>query len=487
MQSIPHRKQPASKKLVTDGTATYTCAMRGKPESNDPVSQHEILGMQRKSHILMAFLQALLITIVLLLITFTLYQGWRERLVEKGRQAGRTELLGIRKNLFLLMGNQEMFTALFGQRLEESLAAGFDVSLAEVSSYLDYLEQIHPSFAFAAIARENVVVDTYPKQGLHEVGFDLRTLAQYEDHIGYTLQVQQVTLDGPLDAGGDTSYLVSRYALHDNNGVWGLLTLHFNFRQILLEAGVEDVREGYTLFFTFVHGSDEQHFDWGEAATTKEEAVVMDLSYSLLQWRMQIAPQGSWIEFSIPLLLYGVISSLVCISLGVMIYLNQIKFQMIKTRSRTDSLTGLLNRREFEKLLHQTCKEEQAFAVALIDIDNFKEINDTYGHLNGDKALLSLVESLKKHIRMSDGIARFGGDEFIILFHDCTNAEFCRRLFQAIRHTRVELEGIQVEVVISMGVALSEEGKQVDALIETADRRLYRAKLEGKGRICTTG
>ena len=239
----------------------------------------------------MAFLQALLITIVLLLITFTLYQGWRERLVEKGRQAGRTELLGIRKNLFLLMGNQEMFTALFGQRLEESLAAGFDVSLAEVSSYLDYLEQIHPSFAFATIARENVVVDTYPKQGLHEVGFDLRALAQYEDHIGYTLQVQQVTLDGPLDAGDDTSYLVSRYALHDNNGVWGLLTLHFNFRQILLEAGVEDVREGYTLFFTFVHGSDEQHFDWGEAATTKEEAVVMDLSYSLLQWRMQIAPQ----------------------------------------------------------------------------------------------------------------------------------------------------------------------------------------------------
>ncbi|MDD2396069.1 MAG: diguanylate cyclase, partial [Sphaerochaeta sp.] len=70
---------------------------------------------------------------------------------------------------------------------------------------------------------------------------------------------------------------------------------------------------------------------------------------------------------------------------------------------------------------------------------------------------------------------------------DCTNAEFCRRLFQAIRHTRVELEGIQVEVVISMGVALSEEGRQMDALIETADRRLYRAKLEGKGRICTTG
>jgi hypothetical protein len=172
--------------------------------------------------------------------------------------------------------------------------------------------------------------------------------------------------------------------LHDTNGVWGLLTLHFNFRQILLEAGVEDVREGYTLFSTFVHGSDEQHFDWGEAATTKEEAVVMDLSYSLLQWRMQIAPQGSWIDF--PSRFYCMESSEVWyLWVSGFCYLNQIKFQTIKTRSRTDSLTGLLNRREFEKLLHQTCKEEQAFAVALIDIDNFKEINDTYGHLNGDK------------------------------------------------------------------------------------------------------
>ncbi|NLA99023.1 MAG: hypothetical protein GX836_12660, partial [Spirochaetales bacterium] len=130
--------------------------MRGKPESNDQASLYEVHGIRRNSQILRAFLQALLITAVLLLITYTLYKGWRERLVEKGRQAGRTELLGIRKNLFSLMGNQEMFTALFGQRLEESLAAGFDVSLAEVSSYLDYLEQIHPSFAFATIARENV-------------------------------------------------------------------------------------------------------------------------------------------------------------------------------------------------------------------------------------------------------------------------------------------------------------------------------------------
>ena len=458
-----------------------------KPDMHDKALRYEAHDRQEKSQILLALLQALLITACLLLITYTLFDGWRERLVERGRQAGRTELLGIRKNLFLLMGNQEMFTALFGQRLEESLAAGLDVNLSELASYLTYLEHTHPSFAFATITRESVLTDSYFRQGLHAFDFDVETLVHYEEHIGYTLQMQDVTLDGPLQGENGTSYLVSRYALHDPDGLWGLLTLHFDFKQVLNEAGVEEVGEDYRVFFTFVHGSDKESFDWGDATTSNEEAVVMDLSYSLLKWRMQIVPTDSWIEFSLPLFLYGIVSTLVCIAIGVFIYLYQIKFQIFKTRSRTDSMTGLLNRREFEMLLHQTCISGEPFAVALIDIDNFKEINDVHGHLNGDKALLSLVGNLKQHIRMSDALARFGGDEFILLFHGCTRVDFCKRLFQDIAHTRVDLDGEQVEVVISMGVVLSDEHSQAQALVKIADRRLYQAKQDGKGRICTSG
>ncbi len=464
--------------------ATYTTAMRPRKKSPERASAIEAFSAKRVSRSFGAFLQALMITIVLLLITYSLFSLWRDNLVERGRQEGRAELLSIRKNIFLLMGNQEMFTALFGQRIEERLAEGANISLSELGSYLEFLEKNHPSFAFATLSRDMIVVDTYPLQAPHALGFDLTTLSHYEDHIEYTIHLKQVTLDGPLSGEGSESYLVSRYALYDGQGFRGLLSLHFDFEQVLLEAGVEDISEGYQVFFTFHHGSEEQAFQWG-SGQRDQEPVGMDLSYSLMQWRMEIVPDGSWIEFPAPLILYGLISSLICLGIGVLVYLNQIKFQDIKTRSRTDSLTGLLNRREFEQVLHHTCMGDRHFAVALIDIDNFKEINDTYGHLNGDKALLCLVEMLKPHIRMSDLIARFGGDEFILLFHDCANTDFCKRLFQAVRNTRVKLEGFEFDVVISMGVAFSgEDGLYGQSLIETADHRLYQAKQQGKGRLC---
>lgn len=94
-------------------------------------------------------------------------------------------------------------------------------------------------------------------------------------------------------------------------------------------------------------------------------------------------------------------------------------------------LRHLYNRRELLDLLCQTCLIGQSSAIALIGINNFKKINDTFGHLNGDKTLLCLVETLKHLISMSDSIVRFGGDEFILLFRDCSNNGFCKHFSQA--------------------------------------------------------
>lgn len=455
---------------------------------NEGASSYEAHQNQDSNVKLGALLQAILVTVLLLLITYTLYQGWNERLVERGKQAGQSELLGIRKNLFLLMGNQEMFTALYGQRIEESLVIGEVPKLADLATYLDFLKKIHPSFSFATIDRDMVVTDQYPSQGTYGVGYNLQQLPCYTSHIQHALSAGGADLDGPIGEEGESQYLVSRYALSDQFNHWGFLTLYFDFEQFLIEAGVDDISDEYRLFVSFLHEGSSQTFEWGAIQLPSEDEVSMDMSYSLLQWDMSLAPIDSWIGFSLPLMLYGIIGSLVSFAIGFFIYTSQIKYELVKVSSRTDSLTGLLNRREFLKLLSQSSAGEQSYAVALIDIDNFKEINDTYGHLNGDKALLSLVETLKHQIRMSDVIARFGGDEFILLFRDCTNIEFCKRLFHAIRHTNVELDGKQVEVVISMGIAFSaDDGQTADALIATADRRLYQAKLGGKGRLCSIG
>ncbi len=191
----------------------------------------------------------------------------------------------------------------------------------------------------------------------------------------------------------------------------------------------------------------------------------------------------SWYSGEIILTLYAILGTLVSIGAGVLSYLRQINLQTFMHRSYTDSLTGLLNKREFLIQLHDELKGGgRPFALALLDIDNFKLLNDTHGHLNGDKALLSLVSKLKEHLRMDDLIGRFGGDEFIIILRGgCSQCETCLRIYEYISHVSVPpLNGGSLEFALSMGVSFSpKDGTTSEVLLEAADKRLYQAKSEG--------
>lgn len=164
--------------------------------------------------------------------------------------------------------------------------------------------------------------------------------------------------------------------------------------------------------------------------------------------------------------------------------------------ARTDALTGVPNRRALdERLADEFARSRQygqPFAVALVDIDHFKQINDTLGHNVGDKALHHVAQILKTHCRTGDMVARYGGEEFALLFleTDLPNAiALCERLREYIATedwTRVDpgLSG----VTISVGVGVFEkatEGKSSSPreLLAVADQNLYQAKHEGRNRV----
>jgi diguanylate cyclase (GGDEF)-like protein len=122
----------------------------------------------------------------------------------------------------------------------------------------------------------------------------------------------------------------------------------------------------------------------------------------------------------------------------------------------------------------------------LMDIDNFKRINDTYGHLAGDYVLVMLSSIIKAHFRKTDIICRYGGDEFIIIMKDCNQA-IGYRIFEALRH-RVEhhdfiFEGQQIAVTISAGMLDDVAEQTVEQVFNRADALLYRAKAFGKNHV----
>jgi len=163
------------------------------------------------------------------------------------------------------------------------------------------------------------------------------------------------------------------------------------------------------------------------------------------------------------------------------------RIQELATR---DELTGLANRRHMQTLMEQELRRcvrsGHTFCLAVIDIDHFKAINDQHGHGAGDEVLRVLAHEMSGVIRLSDVLARWGGEEFVLMLSD-SRATLARggveRLREHVMHLSCDVEGLQLAVTVSAGLAEHHAGESVDQTLERADRALYEAKAQGRNRV----
>ncbi len=164
--------------------------------------------------------------------------------------------------------------------------------------------------------------------------------------------------------------------------------------------------------------------------------------------------------------------------------------------ARTDPLTGALNRRHFAELaereLERARRGGDTVAVLLLDLDDFKHINDSHGHAAGDAVLKAAAAAVARRLRMVDVLARWGGEEFVVLLPSTPRAEAVRvaeRLREAVTAVSTPIEaGRSVRTSASIGVAVAERGAgSLQALIAAADQAMYAAKQGGRNRVATAG
>lgn len=157
-----------------------------------------------------------------------------------------------------------------------------------------------------------------------------------------------------------------------------------------------------------------------------------------------------------------------------------------------DALTGAYNRGAIIELLEgqmaRAKRHDQPFGIVMLDVDHFKQINDTYGHLAGDTVLKTITARMKKCLREYDYLGRYGGEEFLVVLGDAdeeTAMKTTERLRLAVGDETVAIEGKQIAITISAGVAVSEKsaGLNTDQIVSAADQELYRAKSNGRNRI----
>jgi len=161
----------------------------------------------------------------------------------------------------------------------------------------------------------------------------------------------------------------------------------------------------------------------------------------------------------------------------------------IEKLSKTDVLTGLANRRHFmdyfEKMMSQAQRHSTPLSLVIIDLDKFKEVNDTYGHSAGDDVLSALGDLLDREVRKEDLVARIGGEEFAILLTQANIEEahsYAERIRKEVQDMNVK--SVPKRISASLGISTLKENDDMESMMKRADKALYEAKENGRNKVC---
>lgn len=170
---------------------------------------------------------------------------------------------------------------------------------------------------------------------------------------------------------------------------------------------------------------------------------------------------------------------------------DQLELVELRHRSNTDVLTGLRNRAYVERLLAGLLSGNEetpcSLGILFIDVDKFKEVNDTFGHDIGDKVLKMVSNTIQSNLRNTDVVGRWGGDEFIAVIQDVQSIQFLQMIAAKIRMltevSRLDMENQSCQVTISVGGTLAQKGDTRESLVKRADELMYEMKRSGRNQV----
>jgi diguanylate cyclase (GGDEF)-like protein len=232
-------------------------------------------------------------------------------------------------------------------------------------------------------------------------------------------------------------------------------------------------------------------------------AIAAQASQPLAEWRVVFWDSENLI-LDLTGVCVGVVITAVCALSPVLLVVvlppvillqRSLLHQQLRVAARTDGKTGLLNaaawQRDADTEISRAVKTRDWLALLMIDIDHFKQVNDTYGHLVGDQILAGLAEALRYRARARDVIGRFGGEEFVVLLPGADATQACQaaeRLREEISSAAIACDTGTVQITVSVGVAvLGLHGDDIPGLLAAADLALYQAKGAGRNQVCLFG
>ncbi|MBP6128971.1 MAG: diguanylate cyclase [Blautia sp.] len=342
------------------------------------------------------------------------------------------------------------------------------------------------------LAPDGNVTDIYPSEGTEASKIDLLQDKDCSKISCYARDNHVIITQGPFDLkrGGCGIAVRNPVYLKDENNqeyFWGFTIVILRVPDIFSDAisALSDFGYEYRLSKTDAPWSDTY-----KVVYQSDDQLTHTVSYGFTigeeNWKLEVAPESGWRDLRLLVIVGGMFTTVVLLFSGLTrVWLvskeNKNKFQIL---AHTDSLTDIYNRYGFDELAERmiTKNPKTHFVAALLDIDDFKFINDIYGHVYGDRALKSLTDSMKAFFPKNTLLGRNGGDEFCILLPDHTYKEAGELLLQFTKLPKTfSCKGKEYPFFISLGYAeYPTFASSRSQLMRCADAALYEIKLHGK-------
>lgn len=391
----------------------------------------------------------------------------------------------------------------YGQRIENDIENGIEITdtlkqllingNGQIINFSKVAENLmSSSIQSVQLAPNGVVTDIYPEEGNETGKIDLLN-DSYRGEISNYAKDHNITItQGPIELKQGGSGLVVRNPIYleDKNGqeyFWGFTIVILRVPEIFEDStnALSKFKYNYRLSRE-ASVLDKKYVEVDANCDKMIRPVTYNLTVGKEKWKLEIMPRAGWSNSTtLYLIFFGGLSLVILLTgLTIVLFLLDERRVELKELANKDGLTKLYNRYGFdemaEKMISKNPKEH--CVAVLLDVDDFKLINDMYGHAYGDKALISLSENMQKFFPSSALLGRNGGDEFCILLPNCTMEEVKESLIEFTKTPKTfSYKGQTYSFCISLGYAeYPNNAIERSQLMRCADTALYEVKLHGK-------
>ncbi|MCW8890564.1 MAG: sensor domain-containing diguanylate cyclase [Sedimenticola sp.] len=345
-----------------------------------------------------------------------------------------------------------------------------------------------------ALAEGYVINYMYPISGNQKaIGLDYRKTPSQWAAVKRAIDTGQTVVAGPVTLVQGGQAFINRTPIFksafsdkpDSGEYWGLASIVINMDSVFTAAGLPDAETKYQVA---IRGKDGLGVDgdvfWGDAELFNQDPELLEVTFPNGYWQLAAIPTEGWINSNSGIhwiWISGAIIAVLLATLTVVIYRYNIRMQQ---NALHDQLTKLPNRLLFNERVSQALASAQRnqgqVAMAVLDLNKFKPVNDTYGHLAGDYVLEQVAYRIRTALRKEDVVARTGGDEFTMLFVGIKSDQDIAVIVNKLTDRLLEpfiWKGEQLSVGVSIGIAIfPQHGEDLTELFHNADIAMYEAK-----------